>query len=83
MNKIRLISIEELTRFGYVDKTSSKYYENSTSTPYWLSANDGDYWVMNSSSNSLNKTFMVFDYNSNISQNIKTLIHFFSSNLFL
>lgn len=63
--KIRLISIEELTRFGYVDKTSSKYYENSTSTPYWLSANDGDYWVMNSSSNSLNKTFMVFDYNSN------------------
>ena len=61
--KVRLINIDELSRFGFVDKTSTNYYEMSLSTPYWLKPDSGMYWIMNSDGNSLNKTFVVFDYN--------------------
>lgn len=63
--KIRLMTIEELSNFGYVDKTSSLYYESTSNTPYWLTDTIGDYWIMNSSNNTLNKTFIKVEYNNN------------------
>ena len=63
--KIRLMTIEELSNFGYVDKTSSLYYESTSDTPYWLTDTIGDYWIMNSSNNTLNKTFIKVEYNHN------------------
>lgn len=63
--KIRLITIEELLSFGFVDKTGTLYYEMNKNTPYWLGADGKEYWVMNSLKNHLNNTFMVVDYNDN------------------
>lgn len=62
--KIRLITIDELVKLGFADKTNTLYYEESDNTPYWIGSNGGDYWVMNSSINNTNNTFTVVDYNN-------------------
>ena len=63
--KIRLITIEELSKFGYIDKTSSNYFESTSNTPYWLNDTIGDYWIMNSNNNTVNKSFIKVNYNHN------------------
>lgn len=63
--KIRLITIEELSKFGYIDKTSSNYFESTSNTPYWLNDAIGDYWIMNSNNNTVNKSFIKVNYNHN------------------
>lgn len=61
--KIRLITIDELVKLGFTDKTNTLYYEASDTTPYWIGSNGGNYWVMNSNINNVNNTFTVVDYN--------------------
>ena len=56
--KIRLITIDELVKLGFSDKTNTNYYEGSVDTPYWIGLNNSNYWVMN-------KTFMVVNYEGN------------------
>ena len=62
--KIRLITINELVKLGFIDNSNTLYYEPSKNTPYWISSNGNEYWVMNSNNNTLNNTFMVVDYNN-------------------
>ena len=54
--KIRLITIDELIKLGFNDKTNTNYYEDSGKTPYWIGLNNRNYWIMN------NKPFMVVNY---------------------
>lgn len=56
--KIRLITIDELIKLGFSDKTNTNYYEESVDTPYWIGLNNSNYWVMN-------KPFMVVNYEGN------------------
>ena len=57
--KIRLITIDELIKLGFKDKTNTNYYEDSDDTPYWIGLNNSNYWVMNI------KPFMVINYEGN------------------
>lgn len=56
--KIRLITIDELIKLGFNDKTNTNYYEDSDKTPYWIGLNNSNYWVMD-------KSFMVVNYEGN------------------
>lgn len=63
--KVRLITIDELNKLGFSDKTNTKYYEKEFIAPYWLEAGNNDYWVMKTESNSSNKAYVVNDYEYN------------------
>lgn len=54
--KIRLITLDELIKLGFVDKTNTNYYEEGSNTPYWIGLKDSNYWVMN------DKPFMLVNY---------------------
>lgn len=62
--KIRLITLSELSRLGFIDNSNTKYYESTIKTPVWASSNGKEYWVMNNKDNTDNKSFIVTDYNN-------------------
>ena len=58
-SKIRLLTIEELKKLGFVDKSNTNYYESSDDAFKWIGIIDKDYWVANNSS------FILTNYEGN------------------
>ena len=63
--KIRLLTLDELVGLGFSDLTNTNYYEGNNKTPYWIGINGFDYWVEQSIDSSINKPFMVMNYEDN------------------